>query len=129
VIRARRLQRRFGILEAVIREPGLSPRQLASRSGISERTLSRDLKALRQLGYGIVYSDGYQVQESLGWDVVGAHTGRSLARVFEEQLQVLRDELPGHLAAQIEAEINALAPAALAGLFASVIEKRLNYRG
>jgi predicted DNA-binding transcriptional regulator YafY len=127
VIRARRLQRRFGILEAVIREPGLSPRQLASRGGVSERTLSRDLKALRELGYGIVYSDGYQVQESLGWD--GILAGRSLARVYEEQLKVLRDELPGPLAAQIEAEVNALAPAALAGLFASVLEKRLNYRG
>jgi DNA-binding transcriptional ArsR family regulator len=127
VKRARRLQRRFGILAAVIQEPGLSPGQLAARSGVSERTLSRDLRALRQLGYGIVYSDGYQLQESLGWD--GVLAGRSLARVYEEQLQVLRDELPDPLAAQIEAEINVLAPAALASLFATVLEKRLNYRG
>jgi predicted DNA-binding transcriptional regulator YafY len=127
VKRARRLQRRFGILAAVIQEPGLSPGQLAARSGVSERTLSRDLRALRQLGYGIVYSDGYQLQESLGWD--GVLAGRSLARVYEEQLQVLRDELPDPLASQIEAEINVLAPAALASLFATVLEKRLNYRG
>jgi predicted DNA-binding transcriptional regulator YafY len=127
VRRARRLQRRFGILAAVIQEPGLSPGQLASRSGVSERTLSRDLRALRQLGYGIVYSDGYQLQESLGWD--GVLAGRSLARVYEEQLQVLRDELADPLASQIEAEINVLAPAALASLFATVLEKRLNYRG
>lgn len=126
MIRARRLQRRFGILAAVIREPGLNPLQLASIGGVSERTLYRDLGALRRLGYGISYSDGYQLQESLGLD--GVPAARSLARVYEQQLQFLRDELPEHLAAQVESDINALAPAALAALFATVIEKRLNYR-
>jgi predicted DNA-binding transcriptional regulator YafY len=126
VTRARRLQRRFAILAAVIQDPGLAPARLASLGGISERTLYRDLNVLRRLGYGISYSDGYQLQESLGLD--GVPAARSLAHVYDQQLRVLHDELPERLADQVESDINALAPAALAALFATVIEKRLNYR-
>lgn len=125
MIRARRLQRRFVILATVIREPGLTPQQLAGIGGISERTLYRDLNVLRRLGYGISYSNGYQLQESLGLD--GVPAAHSLAHVYQQQLTVLHDELPPNLARQVESDINALAPAALAALFATVIEKRLNY--
>ncbi|MEA2644126.1 MAG: DeoR-like helix-turn-helix domain, partial [Chloroflexota bacterium] len=63
--RARRLARLLRILADVIAEPGLSPAELAERSGVSERTLRRDLIELKSLGYEVSYTGGYDVQENL----------------------------------------------------------------
>ena len=53
------------MLAAVISEPGLNPLELADRAGVSERTLRRDLAELRDLGYDVAYTSGYEVQEKL----------------------------------------------------------------
>ena len=121
--RARRLARRLRILAAVIREPGLSPQRLAALAGISESTLFRDLNALRRQGYAISFHDGYQLQESLGLD--GPNPATGLAAVYERQLGLLREQVPARLAGPIEAELEAEAPAALAAIVATVIERRL----
>ena len=63
--RAERLARLLRILAAIIAEPGLNPLELADRAGVSERTLRRDLAALRDLGYDVAYTSGYEVQEKL----------------------------------------------------------------
>src|SRR5689334_17158094 len=63
--RAERLARLLRVLAAIIAEPGLNPIELADRAGVSERTLRRDLAELRDLGYDVAYTSGYEVQEKL----------------------------------------------------------------
>ena len=53
------------MLAAIISEPGLNPLELAEKAGVSERTLRRDLVQLRELGYEVEYTSGYEVQEKL----------------------------------------------------------------
>ena len=122
--RARRFARLLGILSIVIRDPGLTPAELAGQARISERTLFRDLTQLRRLGYPVTYSDGYQLQESLGLD--GDEAPQTLATVYQQQLTLLRGEVPAALAARVEADMEALAPAALASLLATVLRRRLD---
>jgi Xaa-Pro aminopeptidase len=63
--RAERLARLLRVLAAIIAEPGLNPLELAAKAGVSERTLRRDLAQLRDLGYEVAYTSGYEVQEKL----------------------------------------------------------------
>ena len=63
--RAERLARLLRVLAAIVAEPGLNPIELADRAGVSERTLRRDLAHLRELGYEVAYTSGYEVQEKL----------------------------------------------------------------
>ncbi len=70
--RAERLARLLRVLAAIIAEPGLSPIELAGRAGVSERTLRRDLAQLRDLGYDVAFSSGYEVQEKLNLEGRGA---------------------------------------------------------
>ena len=114
------------ILAAVIREPGLKPHQLASRAAVSESTLFRDLAVLRRQGYPVTFRDGYQLQESLGLD--GPNPATSLGAVYEHQLELLRQQLPGALADQVQGELEAEAPAALAAIVATVIERQVALR-
>ena len=72
--RAERLARLLRVLAAIIAEPGLNPLELADRAGVSERTLRRDLAELRDLGYDVAYTSGYEVQEKLNLE------GRARAR-------------------------------------------------
>jgi predicted DNA-binding transcriptional regulator YafY len=126
ITRAVRFARRMRILAAVIREPGLRPNQLASRASVSESTLFRDLGVLRRQGYAISFSDGYQLQESLGLD--GPNPASSLGAVYEHQLDLLREQLPVALADQVQGELEAEAPAALAAIVATVIERQVRRR-
>ncbi len=126
IARAARFARRMRILAAVIREPGLRPAELAARAGISETTLFRDLLTLRGHGYPVTFRDGYQLQESLGLD--GPNPAVGLAAVYERQLDLLREQLPAALADQVQAELEAEAPAALAAIVAAVIEKQVQRR-
>jgi predicted DNA-binding transcriptional regulator YafY len=126
ITRAVRFARRMRVLAAVIREPGLRPNQLASRAGVSESTLFRDLAVLRRQGYAISFRDGYQLQESLGLD--GPNPATSLGAVYEHQLHLLRQQLPAALADQVQGELEAEAPAALAAIVATVIERQLRRR-
>src|SRR5690242_7284246 len=66
--RAERLARLLRVLAAIVAEPGLNPLELAERAGVSERTLRRDLAELRELGYEVQYTSGYEVQEKLNLD-------------------------------------------------------------
>jgi Xaa-Pro aminopeptidase len=68
VNRAERLARLLRVLAAIIAEPGLGPLELAERAGVSERTLRRDLAQLRDLGYDVAFTSGYEVQEKLNLD-------------------------------------------------------------
>jgi Xaa-Pro aminopeptidase len=88
VDRARRLARLLNILAAVVAEPGLNPIELAQRVGVSERTLRRDLAQLRDMGYEVEYSSGYEVQEKLNLDGRGGRRGA--ARGSEPQLELLQ---------------------------------------
>src|SRR6266851_355752 len=63
--RAECLARLLRVLAAIIAEPGLNPLELAARAGVSERTLRRDLAQLRDLGYDVAFTSGYEVQEKL----------------------------------------------------------------
>ena len=119
--RALRLARMLRILAVVIAEPGLNPLELAERAGVSERTLRRDLTQLRDLGYEISYTGGYEVQEKLNLE--GRSAPRSLGRVYEQQLELLRRQLPKRMAERVTEEVDSLAPAALASLFATAIER------
>jgi predicted DNA-binding transcriptional regulator YafY len=121
VNRALRLARMLRILAVVIAEPGLNPLELAERAGVSERTLRRDLTQLRDLGYEISYTGGYEVQEKLNLE--GRSAPRSLGRVYEQQLELLRKQLPKRMAERVTEEVDSLAPAALASLFATAIER------
>jgi len=119
--RADRLARLLRILSAVIAEPGLNPLELADRAGVSERTLRRDLVQLRALGYDVAYTGGYEVQEKLNLEGRAGH--RSLGRVYEQHLDLVNRQLPKRLAALVTEEVDSLAPAALATLFATAIER------
>jgi len=121
VNRALRLARMLRILAVVIAEPGLNPLELAERAGVSDRTLRRDLTQLRELGYEISYTGGYEVQEKLNLE--GRSAPRSLGRVYEQQLELLRKQLPKRMAERVTEEVDSLAPAALASLFATAIER------
>jgi predicted DNA-binding transcriptional regulator YafY len=121
VNRAARLARLLRILSIVIAEPGLNPLELAERAGVSERTMRRDLVQLRELGYEVAYTGGYEVQEKLNLEGRSGH--RSLGRLYEQHLELLRTQLPKRLAAQVTEEVDSLAPATLASLFATAIER------
>jgi predicted DNA-binding transcriptional regulator YafY len=125
--RAHRLARLLTIVSEVVNEPGQTPSRLAGSLGISERTLFRDLGALRRLGFEVGYQDGYQLQESL--DLEGRGAGASLHRVYDHHLELLRTELPRRFAQQVEEDVETRAPAALAALFAAAIERRLTGSG
>ncbi len=86
--RARRLARLLNILAAIIAEPGLNPVELAARAGVSERTLRRDLTQLRELGYEVAYTSGYEVQEKLNLE--GRASARKPKSVYEQQLELLQ---------------------------------------
>jgi Xaa-Pro aminopeptidase len=88
VNRARRLARLLNILAAIIAEPGLNPLELAERAGVSERTLRRDLTQLRELGYEVAYTSGYEVQEQLNLE--GRPAKRAPKRAYEQQLELLQ---------------------------------------
>src|SRR5256885_1404272 len=76
VNRAERLARLLRVLAAIIAEPGLNPIELADRAGVSERTLRRDLAELRELGYEVAYTSGYEVQEKLNLEGRAKHRPR-----------------------------------------------------
>ncbi|MBO0705768.1 MAG: HTH domain-containing protein [Candidatus Dormibacteraeota bacterium] len=126
--RARRLARLLRILAAVIREPGVRPDELARLIGASQRTVFRDLTRLRRLGYAVVFSDGYRLQESLSLEGGDAGGPRRLADAYAEEIRLVRAEAPDELATRVENEVDALAPAALAELFAEAVERRLPAR-
>ena len=86
--RARRLARLLNVLAAIIAEPGLNPLELAERAGVSERTLRRDLNQLRELGYEVAYTSGYEVQERLNLE--GRSPARAPKRAYEQQLELLQ---------------------------------------
>ena len=119
--RAARLARLLRILSVVIAEPGLNPVELAERAGVSERTLRRDLVQLRGLGYEVSYTGGYEVQENLNLEGRTGH--RSLGKVYEQHLELVRTQLPKRVAARVTEEVDNAAPAALATLFATAIER------
>ena len=119
--RAARLARLLRILSVVIAEPGLNPVELAERAGVSERTLRRDLVQLRGLGYEVAYTGGYEVQEKLNLEGRTGH--RSLGKVYEQHLELVRTQLSKRVAAQVTDEVDSTAPAALATLFATAIER------
>src|SRR5215472_14977818 len=75
--RAERLARLLRVLAAIIAEPGLNPLELADRAGVSERTLRRDLAQLRDLGYEVAYTSGYEVQERLNLEGRGKKHART----------------------------------------------------
>jgi len=85
--RTERLSRLFRVLAAIVAEPGLNPLELAERVGTSERTLRRDLAELREMGYDVAYTSGYEVQEKL--DLEGGRRGRSRTPMAEKQLELL----------------------------------------
>ena len=85
--RAERLARLLRVLAAIIAEPGLNPLELAARAGVSERTLRRDLAQLRDLGYEVAYTSGYEVQEKLNLD--GRGRTRSRGRGDDALLQAV----------------------------------------
>lgn len=120
---AARYARLLELLSIVIREPGLGPIELAERAGISERTLRRDLEALRGLGFEVSWEEGYQLQESL--DLEGTSAPHNLARDYEQQLRLLRQQVGPELAELVAGDVEALAPAALATLFAAALRRRL----
>ena len=74
--RAERLARLLRVLAAIIAEPGLNPLELADKAGVSERTLRRDLAQLRDLGYEVAYTSGYEVQEKLNLEGRGRKPAR-----------------------------------------------------
>jgi Xaa-Pro aminopeptidase len=84
VDRAQRLARLLRVLAAIIAEPGLNPLQLAERAGVSDRTLRRDLAQLREMGYEVAYTSGYEVQEKLNLD----GRSRSKKRTSAEQTEI-----------------------------------------
>src|SRR5947209_15517796 len=85
--RAERLARLLNILAAIIAEPGLNPLELADRAGVSERTRRPDLKQLRELGYDVAYTSGYEVQEKLNLE---GRPARAPKRAYEQQLELLQ---------------------------------------
>jgi hypothetical protein len=46
-----------------------------------------------------------------------------LIRVYEQQLELLHSQLPKKLAAQVTDEVDSQAPAAIASLFATAIQR------
>ena len=70
------MARLLRVLAAIIVEPGLNPLELADRAGVSERTLRRDLAQLRDLGYEVAYTSGYEVQEKLNLEGRGGRRPR-----------------------------------------------------
>ena len=86
--RAERLARLLRVLAAIIAEPGLNPIELADRAGVSERTLRRDLAELRDLGYDVAYTSGYEVQEKLNLEG-RAKTSRPRRRGDDALLQAV----------------------------------------
>ena len=89
--RAQRLARLLRVLAAIVAEPGLNPLELAERAGVSERTLRRDLAELRELGYEVTYTSGYEVQEKLNFE--GRAARRKKPAGDEELIQAVAQVL------------------------------------
>ena len=122
---ARRFGRLLSILAEVIRQPGQKPAPLATKLGISERTLFRDLGELQRMGVGLNYSDGYQMQERLNLEGIRlSETGASLPVVYEQQLRLLRSEFGEKVAREVQSEVEHQAPLALAKLFQAALDRR-----
>src|SRR5215471_5296003 len=85
--RAERLARLLRVLAAIIAEPGLNPYELADKAGVSERTLRRDLAQLRDLGYDVAFTSGYEVQEKLNLE--GRRKARATRRADDALLQAV----------------------------------------
>ncbi|MBO0701355.1 MAG: hypothetical protein J2P38_00360 [Candidatus Dormibacteraeota bacterium] len=113
------------ILDNVIRRPGLDPVHLAAAVRTSERTLYRDLEHLRAIGFDITYADGYRLQEALALSPTTHRGPHGLAEAYGELRRLVETEASASFAAQLEGEVDALAPAALAELFAEAVERRL----
>jgi hypothetical protein len=101
---------------------GFRPRMTDAVVGF-ETPPADQLSTLRRLGFEVGYQDGYQIQESLDLDGRGA--GASLHIVYDRHLELVRGQLPARVAEQVEADVEARAPAALASLFAGAIQRRL----
>ena len=96
--RAERLARLLRVLAAIIAEPGLNPLELAEKAGVSERTLRRDLSQLRELGYEVAYTSGYEVQEKLNLEGRGKKTTRprgddALLQAVAHAVEAARDKV------------------------------------
>jgi Xaa-Pro aminopeptidase len=91
VTRSQRLARLLRVLAAIVAEPGLNPLELADRAGVSERTLRRDLAELRELGYEVQYTSGYEVQEKLNLE--GRAARRKKPTGDQELIQVVAQVL------------------------------------
>lgn len=113
------------ILDHVIRRPGLDPVHLAALVGSSERTLYRDLDHLREIGFDITYADGYRLQEALALSPATHRGPHGLAEAYGELRRLVESESPASFSGELEGEVDALAPAALARLFAEAVERRL----
>jgi predicted DNA-binding transcriptional regulator YafY len=120
-----RLARLLRILATVIATPGLHPARLAAAVGTSERTLYRDLDHLRQIGFDVIHADGYRLQEELALGPEVRPSPQGLADAYGELRRPVQAEAPSTFGDQLEAEVAALAPAALAHLFAEAVERRL----
>jgi hypothetical protein len=83
--------------------------------------LRRDLVQLRDLGYEVAYTGGYEVQEKLNLEGRTGH--RPMGKIYEQHLELVGKQLPKRLAARVTEEVDSLAPAALASLFATAIER------
>jgi predicted DNA-binding transcriptional regulator YafY len=125
VDRAARFGRFLNIISTVVVQPGLTPSQLANRVGVSERTLFRDLARLRRMGVDVDYHDGYQLQETLDLNGVRRTRPMSLPMIYEQQVRLLRTELPADVADAVQADVEARAAGALAALFESAMKARL----
>ncbi len=118
---ARRFGRLLRILSAVVLRPGMTPAELATEIGVSERTLRRDLHDLRRLGHAVLFTEGYELQGTLNLEGAAASPGGTLPLVYEEQLRLLRTEFSPDVADRVQAEVERTAPAALALVFERAI--------
>jgi predicted DNA-binding transcriptional regulator YafY len=91
---AKQVRRYLTILAHLQVHPGAHAEELATRCGVSARTIFRDLNALDRLDAGVRAAGGYQVQAQLFAPSQADGLAETVKGLLEQEVAVLRRTLP-----------------------------------
>lgn len=86
------------ILSETTARPGVRADALALSLGVSARTVFRDLARLQRLGFPVSFGNGYPAQQDLFRRRKRQELSQVIADLVDQQLDVVRRELPADAA-------------------------------
>ena len=83
-------------------QPGVRAGNLAESLGVSTRTVFRDLARLNRLGFEVSFGNGYPAQQELFRKRRRQELSQVIADLVDQQLEVVRKELPAEASALLD---------------------------